>query len=40
LPKKIKYDKIEVVTISNEYELSYKNIKVEVKPFWIWAFVE
>jgi hypothetical protein len=40
LPKKIKFDKIEVVTISNEYELSYKNIKVEVKPFWIWAFVE
>jgi len=40
LPKKIKYDKIEVITISNEYELIYKDIKVEVKPFWIWAFVE
>ena len=40
LPKKIDFDIIEVVTISNEFDLVYKNKKVEVKPFWIWAFVE
>ena len=39
LPKKIFFDKIEVVTISNEYEIEYKNKKVEVKPFWMWAFI-
>jgi len=39
LPKNIG-DTIEVVTISNEFELEFKNKKVEVKPFWIWAFVE
>ena len=39
LPKNIG-DIIEVVTISNEFELEFKNKKVEVKPFWIWAFVE
>jgi len=39
LPKKIEYDKIEVITISNEYELEFKNKKVEVQPFWVWAFI-
>ena len=37
LPKKISYSKIEVVTISNEFELKFKNKIVEVQPFWIWA---
>ena len=37
LPRKISYSKIEVVTISNEFELNFKNRKVEVQPFWIWA---
>ena len=40
LPKNIDFDIIEVITISNEFEIEFKNIKVEVKPFWIWAFVE
>ncbi|NPA55881.1 MAG: ATP-binding protein [Epsilonproteobacteria bacterium] len=39
LPKNLS-DSIEVVTISNEFEMQYKNYEVEVKPFWIWAFVE
>ena len=40
LPKNIDFDIIEVVTISNEFELNYKNMKVEVKPFWVWSFAE
>jgi len=40
LPKNIEFDTIEVVTISNEFDLVYKNKKVEVKPFWVWSFVE
>jgi len=40
LPKNIDFDIIEVVTISNDFDLEYKNKKVEVKPFWMWSFVE
>ena len=40
LPKKIDFDIIEVVTISNDFELEYKNKKIEVKPFWMWALLE
>jgi predicted AAA+ superfamily ATPase len=39
LPKNMGSE-IEVVTISNEFEMEYKNKKVEVKPFWVWSFVE
>jgi len=31
---------VEVVTISNEFEIEYKNKKIEVKPFWMWALME
>jgi len=40
LPKKLDVNKIEVITISNDYEVIYKDIKIEVKPFWVWAFME
>jgi len=40
LPRNIDFDIIEVVTISNEFEIEFKNKKVEVKPFWVWSFVE
>lgn len=40
LPKKLDFDTIEVVTISNEFEIEYKNKKIEVKPFWMWALLE
>ena len=40
LPRNIEFDIIEVITISNEFEIEFKNIKVEVKPFWVWSFVE
>ena len=40
IPRNLDFDTIEVVTISNEFEVVYKNKKVEVKPFWIWSFVE
>jgi len=37
LPKNIVFDKIEVITISNEFEINFKHKLIEVKPFWIWA---
>ena len=37
LPRNIDIDTIEVVTISNEFEIKFKNFIVEVKPFWMWA---
>ena len=40
LPKNLAFDIIEVVTISNEFEIIFKSKKVEIKPFWMWAFVE
>jgi len=32
--------KIEIITISNEFELKNKNFEVEVIPFWRWRFAE
>jgi len=32
--------KVEIITISNEFELNYKNFEVEVIPFWRWKFAE
>jgi len=40
IPRNLDYEYIEVVTISNEFEMEYKNKKIEVKPFWMWALVE
>jgi hypothetical protein len=39
LPKNLG-ETVEVVTISNEFEIKYKDKKVEVKPFWMWALME
>jgi len=40
LPRNLDFNSIEVVTISNEFEIEYKNKKIEVKPFWMWALME
>lgn len=32
--------KVEIITISNEFELKNKNFEVEVIPFWRWRFAE
>ncbi len=40
LPKNIPFDKIDVVTVSNDFEIKYKNKIVEVQPFWMWALGE
>jgi hypothetical protein len=37
LPRNIDFDIIEVVTISNEFELEFGKKVVEIKPFWMWA---
>jgi hypothetical protein len=33
-------DRIEVITISNEFEVENKKFEVEVIPFWRWKFAE
>ena len=39
--KKVKnVNKVEVITISNEFEYNHKNFEVEVIPFWRWKFAE
>ncbi|AZV45780.1 hypothetical protein C3L23_00335 [Nautilia sp. PV-1] len=39
--KKVKdVKKIQVITISNEFEIKNKNFEVEVIPFWQWRFAE
>jgi len=39
--KKVKdVDKVQVITISNEFEFEHKNFEVEVTPFWQWRFAE
>lgn len=40
IPKKLDVEKIEIVTISNEFTYNYKNILVEAEPFWMWALME
>jgi len=40
LPRNLDFDIIEVITISNEFEIDFKDKKIEVKPFWIWALGE
>jgi predicted AAA+ superfamily ATPase len=32
--------KVDIITISNEFELTHKNFEVEVIPFWRWRFAE
>ena len=32
--------KVEIITISNEFEITNKNFEVEVIPFWRWRFAE
>ena len=32
--------KVEIITISNEFEISHKKFEVEVIPFWRWRFAE
>ncbi len=32
--------KVEIITISNEFEIKHKNFEVEVIPFWRWRFAE
>ncbi|WP_456479070.1 AAA family ATPase [Nautilia sp.] len=39
--KKVKnVNKVQVITISNEFEFEHKNFEVEVTPFWQWRFAE
>jgi len=39
--KKVKdVKKVQVITISNEFEIHNKNFEVEVTPFWQWRFAE
>ena len=39
--KKVKdVKKVQVITISNEFEFEHKNLEVEVIPFWQWRFAE
>jgi predicted AAA+ superfamily ATPase len=39
--KKVKgVKKVQVITISNEFEIKNKNFEVEVIPFWQWRFAE
>ena len=39
--KKVKgVKKVQVITISNEFEIKNKNFEVEVLPFWQWRFAE
>jgi len=39
--KKVKdVKKVEIITISNEFEIKNKNFEVEVVPFWRWKFAE
>ena len=39
--KKVKdVKKVQVITISNEFEINYKNLEVEVIPFWRWRLAE
>ncbi len=39
--KKIKdIEKLQIITISNEFEIESKNFEVEVIPFWQWRFAE
>jgi len=39
--KKIKdIEKLQIITISNEFEIENKNFEVEVIPFWQWRFAE
>jgi hypothetical protein len=40
LQKNLDFDTIEVVTISNEFEITFKDKKIEIKPFWMWALGE
>jgi mRNA degradation ribonuclease J1/J2 len=40
LKKVTDVDKVQVITVSNEFEVESKKFEVEVIPFWQWRFAE